>query len=85
MGEMVPLASLTGCRAVTDPTASNVAQVIMHGAKRDSSDPTRNMPAFGDTHTNDEVASIANFVTAHYGAQASELTAERVAQLRRED
>jgi mono/diheme cytochrome c family protein len=82
---LVPLASLTGCRTVNDPTAINVAQVIMHGAKRASSDPTRNMPAFGDTYTNDEVASIANFVIARYGAQASELTAGRVAQLRRED
>lgn len=85
MTSLVPLASLTGSRAVNDPTAINVAQVIMHGAKRDSSDPARNMPAFGDTYTNDEVASIANFVTARYGAQPSELTAERVARLRQQD
>lgn len=65
--------------------AVDMSTRYLRGAKRASSDPTRNMPAFGDTYTNDEVASIANFVIARYGAQASELTAERVAQLRRED
>jgi mono/diheme cytochrome c family protein len=82
---LVPLASLTGSRAVNDPTAINVAQVIIHGGHRNSDDPAVNMPAFGETYTNDQVASVANFVVARYGAQGATLTAEHVARLREED
>jgi mono/diheme cytochrome c family protein len=82
---LVPLASLTGSRAVNDPTALNVAQVIIHGGHRNSDDPAVNMPAFGETYTNDQVASVANFVVARYGARGATLTAERVARLREED
>ena len=82
---LVPLASLTGSRAVNDPTAINVAQVIIHGGHRNSADPAVNMPAFGETYTNDQVASVANFVVARYGAHSATLTAEHVARLREED
>jgi mono/diheme cytochrome c family protein len=82
---VAPLASLTGSRAVNDPTAINVAQVIMHGARRRGNDPTLNMPAFGETYSDAEVASVANYVTARYGTRGSELTARRVAELREQD
>jgi mono/diheme cytochrome c family protein len=82
---VAPLASLTGTRAVNDPTAINVAQVIIHGAQRDSSDPITNMPAFGEAYSDAEVASVANYVTARYGTRGSTLTARRVAELREQD
>jgi mono/diheme cytochrome c family protein len=82
---VVPLAALTGARAVNDPTAINIAQIIIHGAERDSSDPTANMPAFGETYSDAEVASVANYVTTRYGARGSRLTAGHVAQLREQD
>jgi mono/diheme cytochrome c family protein len=82
---VAPLASLTGTRAVNDPTAINVAQVIIHGAERDNSDPTANMPAFGEAYSDAEVASVANYVTARYGTRGSMLTARRVAELREQD
>ena len=40
------------------------------------------MPAFGDVYSDAEVAAVANFVTAHFGAQGSRLTAQDVAALR---
>jgi mono/diheme cytochrome c family protein len=70
---------------VNDPTAINVAQVIIHGAERDNSDPTANMPAFGEAYSDAEVASVANYVTARYGTRGSMLTARRVAELREQD
>jgi mono/diheme cytochrome c family protein len=82
---VVPLASLTGARAVNDPGATNVVQVIIHGGQRDSSDPTVSMPPFGDTYTDAEVASVANYVTGRYGAHGSALTPQRVAELREAD
>jgi mono/diheme cytochrome c family protein len=82
---VTPLASLIGTRAVNDPTAINVAQVIIHGAQRDSNDLTTRMPALGETYTDAEVASVANYVTSRYGARSSTLTAKRVAKLREQD
>ena len=43
------------------------------------------MPEFGDTYSDAEIASVANYVTARFGAKASELTAEQVAKLRTQD
>jgi mono/diheme cytochrome c family protein len=80
-----PLASLIGTRAVNDPTAMNVAQVILHGAQRDSEDPATNMPALGETYTDAEVASVANYVISRYGTRSATLTAKRVAELREQN
>jgi mono/diheme cytochrome c family protein len=79
------VAMLTGTRAVNDPTAVNVAQVILRGGPRHVTGDPGNMPAFGSTYSDQEVASVANYVTARFGARASALTAAEVAKLRAED
>ena len=43
------------------------------------------MPAFGDAYSDDEIASVANYVTARFGTTASQLNAAKVAKLRAED
>jgi mono/diheme cytochrome c family protein len=73
-------ATLTGVRAVNDPTATNVAQIVMAGRKA----PGIFMPAFGTTFSDSEVAAVANYVTARFGAKPSSLTAKDVASLRRQ-
>ena len=40
------------------------------------------MPAFGNAYTDDEIAAVANYVTARFGAKGSKLTAKDVAELR---
>ena len=40
------------------------------------------MPAFGDAHSDAEIAAAANYVTARFGAVGSRLTADNVASLR---
>jgi mono/diheme cytochrome c family protein len=83
---VIPFASLTGTRAVNDPTATNVAQVIIGGAQRHGANqPGNNMPAFGEAYSDAEIASVANYVTARFGVQGSGLTAEQVAKLRTQD
>lgn len=82
---VMAVATLTGVRAVNDPTAINVAQVIISGAPGHGDADTANMPAFGDAYSDEEIASVANYVTARFGAQSSALTAERVAKLRSAD
>jgi mono/diheme cytochrome c family protein len=79
---VIPFATLTGTRSVNDPTANNVAQVIIAGAQRHYAVDSNNMPAFGSTYSDAEIASVANYVTARYGAKGSDLTPEGIAKLR---
>ena len=78
----IAFAELTGTRGVNDSTAINVAQVIIGGGQRHVSGDSNNMPAFGSTYTDAEIASVANYVTARFGAKGSDLTAVDVAKLR---
>jgi mono/diheme cytochrome c family protein len=82
---VLPFATLTGTRSVNDPTANNVAQIIIGGGHRHLPVDANNMPAFGEAYSDDEIAAVANYVTARYGVKASELTAAHVAKLRAED
>ena len=82
---VIPFATLTGTRAVNDPTANNVAQVIIRGAQRHTANDAANMPAFGDAYSDAEIASVANYVTARFGAKGSELTDAHIAKLRTQD
>jgi mono/diheme cytochrome c family protein len=82
---VLPLATLTGVRSVNDPTATNVVQIILTGAHRHGSDSGPSMPAFGKAYSDQEIASLANYVTARFGAQASSLTADNIATLRAEN
>ena len=81
----IAAANLIGTRAVNDPTATNVAEVVIHGGQRHAPPGPANMPAFGSTYSDSEIASVANYVTARFGSKASELTSEDVAKLRAED
>jgi mono/diheme cytochrome c family protein len=78
-------ATLTGTRAVNDTTATNVAQIVIRGGERRTEAGPSNMPAFGSTYSDSEIASVANYVTARFGAKASDLTADQVAKLRAQD
>jgi mono/diheme cytochrome c family protein len=82
---VIAFATLTGARAVNDPTATNVVQVILSGARRHAIGGHADMPAFGDAYSDYEIANLANYVTARFGTQPSALTAEGVAKLRSED
>jgi mono/diheme cytochrome c family protein len=76
-----PFATISGSRAVNDPTATNVAQIVISGTNRPTSD-AMSMPAFGSTYTDAEIAAVANYVTGRFGSAASRLTARHVADLR---
>jgi mono/diheme cytochrome c family protein len=77
-----PFATLTGSRAVNDPTATNVAQIVIGGAQRRDDNGPVAMPAFGSAYSDAEIASLANYVTARFGAQASRLSSASVAKFR---
>ena len=79
-----PFATLTGAWAVNDPGATNVAQIVISGTKRRTPDGAVSMPAFGDAYSDVEIAAVANYITARFGAKASQLTAQDVAELRKQ-
>jgi mono/diheme cytochrome c family protein len=79
-----PFATLTGAWAVNDPTATNVAQVVISGTVRRHPPDAVSMPAFGDAYSDIEIAAVANYVTARFGSKPSSLTAQDVAELRKQ-
>src|SRR5262245_3493748 len=76
-----PFATISGSRAVNDPTATNVAQIVISGTRR-LTPGAMSMPAFGGIYTDTEIAAVANYVTARFGSAASKLTAKDVTDLR---
>ncbi|MBV9990569.1 MAG: cytochrome c [Alphaproteobacteria bacterium] len=75
-------ATLTGSRAVNDPSATNVASIVLFGTERLTPQGRIAMPAFGKAYSDAEIAAVANYVTARFGARGSHLTAKDVAKLR---
>jgi mono/diheme cytochrome c family protein len=75
-------ANLTGARAVNDPSATNVAQIVISGMKRKSGDETVTMPAFGAAYSDVEIAAVANYVTQRFGSVASSVQSGQIRLLR---
>jgi mono/diheme cytochrome c family protein len=75
-------ATLTGSRAVNDPSAINIAKMVLRGSDRRDADGTPAMPKFAAAYDDREIAAVANYVTARFGAKVSALTADDVRRLR---
>jgi mono/diheme cytochrome c family protein len=78
-----PFATLTGAWAVNDPGATNVAQIVISGTRRHTEGAV-SMPAFGNAYSDIEIAAVANYVTARFGSKPSQITAQDVAELRKQ-
>ena len=77
-----PFATIAGARAVNDPTATNVAQIVISGTARHTPDGIISMPTFGGAYSDAEIAAVANYVTTRFGSAPSNLTGKDVADLR---
>ena len=75
-------ATLTGARAVNDPSATNVAQIVISGMRRTSADGTVTMPSFGAAYSDAEIAAVANYVTERFGDVASHVQPSEIDLLR---
>jgi mono/diheme cytochrome c family protein len=83
VNDFVPHSTLTGTRAVNDPTATNVALAVLKGASTlPPSGDIAVMPAFGQAWSDDEIAAVSNYVVARFGATPSSITAADVRKLR---
>jgi mono/diheme cytochrome c family protein len=81
---ITPFANISGARAVNDPSATNVAQIIISGTARHGPEGVVSMPAFGDSYSDTEIAAVANYVTGRFGSKPSAITAKDVADLRQQ-
>jgi mono/diheme cytochrome c family protein len=80
---LVSHSTLTGTRAVNDPTATNVALAVLRGSSAlPPSGDIATMPAFGAAYSDADIAAVSNYVTARFGAKGSALTADDVRKLR---
>jgi mono/diheme cytochrome c family protein len=84
VSQVSPFATIAGTRGVNDRTATNVVQIVISGTKRRTPDGVVSMPAFGDAYSDTEIAAVANYVTARFGAEPSKVTEKDVAELRRQ-
>ena len=65
-------------------SGTNVVQVVLSGTRRLTPQDAVSMPAFGGAYSDAEIAALANYVTARFGAKASRVTAHDVAELRKQ-
>ena len=77
-------ATLTGVRAVNDPSATNVAQTVINGVNRKTAEGLIFMPAFGAGYSDEDIAAVSNYVTARFGAEGAHLTTKDVTSLRQQ-
>lgn len=77
-------ADLVGTRAVNDPTATNLVQIVLGGSSRTNVHGGLYMPDFGRAYSDSEVAAVANYVTARFGSTTSTVTATNVEDLRKQ-
>ena len=80
-GALVAQATLTGTRAVNDPSAMNVVKMVLAGST-DAGFGRPPMPGFAGSLSDTEIAEVANYVTGRFGAVASRATGEDVRKLR---
>jgi mono/diheme cytochrome c family protein len=81
---ITPYATIAGARAVNDPTATNVAQIVISGTRRYEPQGVVSMPAFGSIYSDTEIAAVANYVTARFGSEKSKVAESDVAALRKQ-
>jgi mono/diheme cytochrome c family protein len=84
VSQLSPFATIAGTRGVNDRTATNVVQIVISGTTRHTPEGVISMPAFGNAYSDTEIAAVANYVTARFGAERSKLTDKDVAELRRQ-
>lgn len=79
-GAQTAHASLIGNRTVNDPRGVNLVRVILSGVKLNG---LISMPGFdGSSHSDDEIAAVANFVNGTFGNGQLKLVAADIERIR---
>ena len=67
---------------VNDPTATNVAQIVISGTTRSHAAGHHLDAGIWRAYSDTEIAAVANYVTARFGSEQSNIIAKDVAELR---
>lgn len=67
---------------MNDPSAVNVAQIVISGMTRRSPEGQAIMPAFGAAYSDVEIAAVANYVTERFGGVAPSIQPHEIRLLR---
>ena len=76
------LPSLLHNTAVGRSNPNNLLMVILEGVKRGAHGEDVRMQGFADTLSDQQVATLANYLTAHYGNPAVKVSASQVKEIR---
>jgi mono/diheme cytochrome c family protein len=74
--------ALLGSHTVSDPQAINLTQVVLYGSTLETPNGRVNMPAFGKSHSDTEIAALVDYVSAQLGGHSAGLTPEDIAKRR---
>ncbi|MGY3450346.1 c-type cytochrome [Bradyrhizobium sp. USDA 4353] len=77
-----PRAALAGSQTVNDPSGVNLLQVLLQGSRFRTDHVEAAMPSF-HAYRDVELAAVANYVLAHFGAKSAQISPDQVAQARR--
>jgi mono/diheme cytochrome c family protein len=83
-GRQTAYADLRGVRAIADPAATNITQVILRGSNYRIGEQDIYMPAFAGGYSDAEIAALSNFFVGYFGNQRGTLTAKDIAQRRKD-
>jgi mono/diheme cytochrome c family protein len=83
-GQQSPYAALRGARTVNDPDGANLVRVVLEGVRIRSPLGDMAMPAFAQSYSDAEIASLSNYVLGQFGATQGRVTATMVARARTE-
>ncbi|MCO8310935.1 cytochrome c [Pseudomonas mandelii] len=83
-GRQTKYASLRGSTASNDPQGRSVVQAILMGTRISIDEHHESMPGFAESHSDEEVAELANYVIAQFGGKQGTVTASQVAEQRKQ-
>jgi mono/diheme cytochrome c family protein len=81
-GAQSPYAALAGDQAASDPAATNLMQIVLHGGQLSTPDGEMKMPGFARGYTDVELSAVANYTIAHFGQRRGQMTPQAVGTLR---
>ncbi len=81
-GTQSPYAALAGDLAASDPSGTNLLQVVLHGSRLDTQAGEFAMPAFARGYTDAELAAVVNFTAEQFGGHPGQVSPQSVGKLR---
>ena len=77
-GQQTDHAQLRGSQSVNDPAGNNVVRAILEGITIGSPGGNDMMPSFSGAYSDEEIASVSNYVIGHFGGKQGMVTAAEV-------